>query len=199
MAPEARSSSSVRSKTSSLSYRPTAAACALFIVFLLDLHASTAYHRPTVRHHLSPSSSSSSTAAALRRRRQRGVVRCNLQVDDDELLLRKIPPLTVAVFGEDGVVSDGASEANGENARPQPVFARFVSWLLRRFVAEKTQYVSGLEVHVLTPSNTKLIRGKIDALELKFDKMIFAQLFVSGGGRIILKVCVCLIVNDFIA
>jgi hypothetical protein len=132
MAPEARSSSSVRSKTSSLSYRPTAAACALFIVFLLDLHASNAYHRPTVQHILSPSSSSSSsTAAALRRRRQRGVVRCNLQVDDDELLLRKIPPLTVAVFGEDGVVSDGASEANGENARPQPVFARFVSWLLR--------------------------------------------------------------------
>ena len=149
------------------------------IVFFL--HASTAYKRPASRHIRRPS--------LLSVQRQRIVVRCKLMVDDDEGVLRRIPPLTVAAFGEDGLASNQTVAANGDPPQPAtPVFARFVAWLLRRFVAAKTQYVSGLEINVLTPSNTKLIRGKIDALELKFDKMIFAQLFVSGGGRIILKV-----------
>eukprot|EP01038_Epipyxis_sp_PR26KG_P003955 gene3955-5672_t len=66
------------------------------------------------------------------------------------------------------------------------MIGKFVSWIIRKVVVSSTQYVTGLEVNVLSP-NHDIVRGKVDTIELKFDKVSFFQLFVSGGGRLMLK------------
>ena len=107
---------------------------------------------------------------------------CKVKLDsafDKEQLI--IPPLTYSVFGEQEATEQQTLLKN------KPLFARFVSWLLHRFVTSRTQFVQNLQINVLVPSNRHIIRGRIDTLELKFDKIIFAQLLVSGGGRLILK------------
>ena len=114
-------------------------------------------------------------------RRTAGTITSILRVASDADNIEKliIPPLTYSVFGDDATAPTVVKN--------KPLFARLVSWMLHRFVASRTQFVSGLEVNVLVPSNRHIIRGRIDTLELKFEKMIFAQLFVSGGGRVIMK------------
>lgn len=57
----------------------------------------------------------------------------------------------------------------------KPMFAHFVSWILKKLVFTRTQFVSGLEVHVLSPSNRAILRGRVDTLELKFDKVAYGQ------------------------
>jgi len=105
-------------------------------------------------------------------------VKLDSSFDKEQLI---IPPLTYSVFGEQAASEQQAIVKN------KPLFARFVSWLLHRFVTSRTQFVQNLQINVLVPSNRHIIRGRIDTLELKFDKIIFAQLLVSGGGRLILK------------
>jgi hypothetical protein len=60
----------------------------------------------------------------------------------------------------------------------RPMFAHFVSWILKKLVFTRTQFVSGLEVHVLSPSNRDILRGRVDTLELKFDKVAYGQVCV---------------------
>lgn len=60
----------------------------------------------------------------------------------------------------------------------KPMFAHFVSWILKKLVFTRTQFVSGLEVHVLSPSNRDILRGRVDTLELKFDKVAYGQVCV---------------------
>jgi hypothetical protein len=87
-----------------------------------------------------------------------------------------IPPLSYSVFGE-----------NLPKVDNKPLFARLVSWVVKRLVETRTQFVSGLSVDVLSNSNRDIIRGRVDTLEMKFDKIAFGQFFVSGGGRLILR------------
>lgn len=75
-----------------------------------------------------------------------------------------------------------------ENKKFRPVFlARIVSWILKKIVRSNTQYVTGLEINVQSNKNRYILRGKVDTLELKFDTISFCNIFVSGGGRLIIK------------
>lgn len=76
---------------------------------------------------------------------------------------------------------------SNEGFRPTVALARAVSWILRRIVTLKTQFVSGLDINVSAKSNRDVLTGKLDSIEMKFDKIAFNQLFVSGGGKIIVK------------
>ena len=70
----------------------------------------------------------------------------------------------------------------------KPVLAaRFVTWSLRKLIAARTQFVSGLDVNVLSRSNKHVFRGKISAIEIKFDRIAFGPLLVTGGGKILLE------------
>ena len=128
---------------------------------------STLFPTTSNINHLSPSHTSTAIS-----------VKLDSSFDTEQLI---IPPLTYSVFGEQAATEQQTIVKN------KPLFARFVSWLLHRFVTSRTQFVQNLQINVLVPSNRHIIRGRIDTLELKFDKIIFAQLLVSGGGRLILK------------
>ena len=103
-------------------------------------------------------------------------VTCDLQLDS-EVRSEVLPPLSYSVFGD----------VHEHKITRKPIFAHFISWILRRLVETRTQFVSGLEVNVLSPSNRDILRGRVNTLELKFDKIAYGQLFVSGGGRLILQ------------
>ena len=107
---------------------------------------------------------------------KRHKITCELQLDN-EVKSDTLPPLTYSVFGD----------VHEHKITRKPIFAHFISWILRRLVETRTQFVSGLEVNVLSPSNRDILRGRVNTLELKFDKIAYGQLFVSGGGRLILQ------------
>lgn len=107
---------------------------------------------------------------------KRSKMTCELQLDS-EVKNEILPPLTYSVFGD----------VHEHKITRKPIFAHFVSWILRRLVETRTQFVSGLEVNVLSHSNRDILRGRVNTLELKFDKIAYGQLFVSGGGRLILQ------------
>ena len=67
------------------------------------------------------------------------------------------------------------------------IFSRLLAWALRKLVRSCTNYVTGLDIRVNAESNQAIVRGKIDTIDMKFDKISYAQIFVSGGGRIIVK------------
>lgn len=107
---------------------------------------------------------------------KRPKITCEVQLDN-ELKNESLPPLTYSVFGD----------VDEHKITRKPIFAHFVSWILRRLVETRTQFVSGLEVNVLSPSNRDILRGRVNTLEVKFDKIAYGQIFVSGGGRLILQ------------
>lgn len=156
----------------------------LFSVILLAIltvrdHQVGAFSLSTQKCFAKPTRSTDSSSGILPRcyqqlKRQR--VTCQLQMDSD-VKNEVLPPLTYCVFGDE----------NEHKVTRKPIFARFVSWILRRLVETRTEYVSGLEVNVLSNSNRDILRGRVDTLELKFDKIAYGQLFVSGGGRLILQ------------
>ena len=109
---------------------------------------------------------------------KRPKISCEVQLDNEiEIKNESLPPLTYSVFGD----------VDEHKITRKPIFAHFVSWILRRLVETRTQFVSGLEVNVLSPSNRDILRGRVNTLEVKFDKIAYGQIFVSGGGRLILQ------------
>ena len=70
----------------------------------------------------------------------------------------------------------------------KPVLAaRFVSWILRKVIEARTNFVSGLEVTVLSESNRRIFMGKVSAVEMKFDRIAFGSLLITGGGKIMIE------------
>ena len=69
----------------------------------------------------------------------------------------------------------------------QKFLGRIVAWFIRKIVVARTDYIQGLELNVWANRNWDILRGKIDTLEMKFDKISFCKIFVSGGGRLIIK------------
>lgn len=67
----------------------------------------------------------------------------------------------------------------------KPILSRFVSWILRRVVQSSSQFVSGLKIDVAANSNFDIIRGRVKSVQLKFDKICFGQLYVTGGTKYI--------------
>lgn len=79
-------------------------------------------------------------------------------------------------------------EVDSDMRRVRPrLMARLVAWALRRIVRGACELVSGLEVKVLSDSNRGVIRGALDTIEMKFDKISYATLHISGGGRVVIK------------
>lgn len=69
----------------------------------------------------------------------------------------------------------------------QKFLGRIVAWFIRKIVVARSDYIQGLELNVWANRNLDILRGKIDTLEMKFDKISFCKIFVSGGGRLIIK------------
>jgi len=74
-----------------------------------------------------------------------------------------------------------------DNSKKPLLLARLLSWMLKRIVIDKTQDVRGLHLNVLASSNRNMMRGQLDTIEMKFDKIAYQNFFVSGGGRLIIK------------
>ena len=93
----------------------------------------------------------------------------------------------VAPLGYDNDDSNSNSNNDSQKEAKKPmVLARFVSWILKKIVQAKTKFVEGLEVSI-SASNRQILRGKVDTVEMKFDKIAFGQIFVTGGGRLIIQ------------
>ena len=70
----------------------------------------------------------------------------------------------------------------------KPVLAaRFVTWTLTKLINARTQFVSGLYVNVLSKSNKHVFRGQVSTIEIKFDRIAFGPLLVTGGGKILME------------
>lgn len=95
--------------------------------------------------------------------------------------------------------SGGLSEGNMESITPtlpqsQPqvaqkpvLLARAVSWIIRKIVQARCRYTSGLTCSVDAKSNSDILRGRVNNIELQFDSLCYGQLYISGGGRISLQ------------
>lgn len=69
----------------------------------------------------------------------------------------------------------------------QKILGRIISWVLSKIIVSRSEYVTGLELNIWSQRNLDILRGKIDAMEMKFDKICFCKIFVSGGGRFLIK------------
>lgn len=67
------------------------------------------------------------------------------------------------------------------------LFARIVSWIIRKIVEARCRYTSGLICSVDAKSNSDILRGRVNNIELQFDSLCYGQLYISGGGRINLQ------------
>lgn len=77
---------------------------------------------------------------------------------------------------------------NFRDMKYRPVYlARWLGHLLRKLVIQRTTYIQGLQIVVLAARNLAIARGRVNAIEMKFDKIIFNDVHVSGGGRLIVK------------
>ena len=79
-------------------------------------------------------------------------------------------------------------EVDQDMRRAHPVlFGRILAAALMRIVRRRTDEVSGLQIKVIAGSNHDIVRGKVDTIEMKFDKISYAQVHVSGGGKVVVK------------
>jgi hypothetical protein len=67
------------------------------------------------------------------------------------------------------------------------ISARLVSWILKKLVQARTTYTTGLEIKVRADSNRHLLSGEVGEVEMKFDSIAFGQLFVTGGGTLVIE------------
>lgn len=68
--------------------------------------------------------------------------------------------------------------------KTQPILSRVLAWVVHKVVVSKTEFVSGLKIKVQSYSSMDIIRGKINLVDMTFDKICFGSLYVSGGGKI---------------
>lgn len=75
---------------------------------------------------------------------------------------------------------------NDEQPLKKPVLtARIIAWTLKRIIILKTALVTNIAVTVKSPNNRQLILGKLQRVDLSFDKIALSDaLFVSGGGKV---------------
>jgi hypothetical protein len=67
------------------------------------------------------------------------------------------------------------------------ILARLASWIIKKIVLARTQDSSNLKVSVSAESNSDILLGRVNHIELKFDTIRYGQLYCSGGGRIVLE------------
>ena len=75
-------------------------------------------------------------------------------------------------------------ELSRDSAASNKILARAITWIIRRVILLRTEYVSGLAVRVMD-SNRNLIQGKVNKLEMSFDAMHYKDIRVSGGKLVI--------------
>jgi hypothetical protein len=81
----------------------------------------------------------------------------------------------------------GESNDTEQIVMKRVLLAKLLSWLLQKLIRKHTDYVQNLQVYVHALSNPHVIRGKIDQIHLNFNKISFRGLYVSGGGKLMLK------------
>jgi hypothetical protein len=91
-------------------------------------------------------------------------------------------PLSIATTSDDLY-----TVTNSPLLEKQPVLSNFLSWIVRRLVQGRTEFVSGLNVKVKSSSNFAILRGNVSGVDISFDKVCFNQLYCSGGGRLTIK------------
>jgi hypothetical protein len=97
-------------------------------------------------------------------------LKSSLKVQTDDKTMRDLK--------RDTLINSAFGDTEKHRLAKRPMFAHFVSWILKKLVFTRTQFVSGLEVHVLSPSNRDILRGRVDTLELKFDKLAYGQVYM---------------------
>ena len=100
-------------------------------------------------------------------------------MDDNPFIL---PPLTVdqdtrygtnLLINETQLLEYNRPDSLLFQGFPQPssrkpvLFARFVSWILKKVIESRLKSSDGLEINVLSDSNKAVIRGKVETVELK--------------------------------
>ena len=85
------------------------------------------------------------------------------------------------------LVTEASKLANSGKKARAVLTARLVSWILKRIIHSRTTYATGLNVEVHAHSNRHLLAGYINTVELRFDSIAFGQLFVTGGGKLVIE------------
>ena len=67
-----------------------------------------------------------------------------------------------------------------------PILARVLGWIIRSVIESKSLLATGLSVSV-SSSNMDIFRGRIRGIMVKFDKIDYGVLQISGGGKLLLE------------
>ena len=65
-----------------------------------------------------------------------------------------------------------------------PLLSRTASWLLSKVVRSQVHRITGLSISVKSKSNTDVMRGQFESINVTFDELHSDELDVSGGGNI---------------
>ena len=81
------------------------------------------------------------------------------------------------------------AENSGNNVvgRSQKFMAHFTEWLVARVIRARSQFVSGLSVRVNSKRNRSILRGRVDSIGIKFDRIAYGQIWCTGGGSLYIK------------
>lgn len=85
------------------------------------------------------------------------------------------------------IVTEASKLANSGKKARAVLTARLVSWILKRIIHSRTTYATGLDVEIHADSNRHLLAGYVNTVELRFDSIAFGQLFVTGGGKLVIE------------
>lgn len=87
------------------------------------------------------------------------------------------------------VLDEGEEEdVFAQKTRP-PLIARIAEFVLTQIITQKSEFIQGLSMKVISPTNRQIMRGKVQYLEMKFDQIhtFNGDLWVTGGGRLLIQ------------
>lgn len=70
--------------------------------------------------------------------------------------------------------------------RPR-ILPSFVARLLKQIVISRSEFVSGLRLKINSGSSLDIVMGKISDIEMKFEKICYGSLLISGGGSLYIR------------
>lgn len=99
---------------------------------------------------------------------------------------------SLSTFQNDFNELDQSSFANyptSNNILKNPkIIPRLISLWFRSFIISRSQSIKGIKLHIpFTNNRDILLSGKFNKIHLTFQSISFAQLYISGGGHIMVK------------
>ena len=82
--------------------------------------------------------------------------------------------------------NNNKNKNNGKESQKK-IVARITEHFISRFFKNRCEFVKGLNVNVQTESNRNLLKGRVDEIEVAFDQLAFGQMWITGGGTILIK------------